>query len=189
VARLTQRRDPARLLIVGSYRPTELWAGNHPFRAALRELHLRGLCLELPLPMLDEAAVAEYVAGRFPRGELPAEVATILYGRTEGNPLFMNNVIDTWIGRRLLVEREGSWRLEAPLAELLVGVPDSLRRLVEQKLDRLDAGERRLLEAGSVVGREFATAVVAAATERRAEDVDQTMTSWVREGSSCGHRT
>ncbi len=181
IARLAQRHEPARLMIIGSYRPTEA-GGDHPLPGALRELRLRNLCSELALPLLDEAAVTQYVAGRFPRAELPADVAHALYRRTEGNPLFMSNIVDAWIGGRMLVELDGRYNLEAPPEGLLVGMPDNLRRLIELNLERLSLGERGMLEAASVIGREFAAAAVAAGAECSEEDVDLTMLALARPG-------
>ena len=62
---LARRREAARLLILGTYRPVEVLTRTHPLKAVKHELQLHGQCQELALDFLSEAAVAEYLAGRF----------------------------------------------------------------------------------------------------------------------------
>src|SRR5262249_35186103 len=64
LALLARRPAPARLLVIGTYRPVEVIVGDHPLKAAKQELQLHGQCQELPLPLLSEPAVAEYLAAK-----------------------------------------------------------------------------------------------------------------------------
>jgi predicted ATPase len=57
LARVARRREPARLLVLGTSRPAEVAAGAHPLRSAKQELEVHGQCEELPLDSLDVAAV------------------------------------------------------------------------------------------------------------------------------------
>jgi tetratricopeptide (TPR) repeat protein len=54
-----------------------------------------------------------------------------------------------------------------------VGVPESLRRLIEQQIERLSPEEQHVLEVGSVAGMEFSAAAVAAGLEAEAEEVEE----------------
>src|SRR5690606_4926650 len=105
---------------------------------------------------------AAYLAARFPGLQGPAGLARLLRERTDGNPLFMANVVGAWLDQGLLVEADGRWEVWATLDELAAGVPESLRRLIERQLDRLAPDDAALLESASVAGREFAAALVAA---------------------------
>jgi len=69
------------------------------------------------------------------------------------------------MGSRGLVSREArGWRLTAPPDRIELGVPDGLRRLIEARIERLSADERKVLEAASVTGAAFfATASARAA--------------------------
>ena len=164
VSLLARRSDPARLLLLGTFRPREHGA-VHPAQS-LQELGLRGLATELALETLPADAVREYIASRLSGAELPPQVAGLLYERTGGNPLFMEAVVDAWIDTGRLQRRNGGWALESTMQELAASAPPSLRRLIEHQLDRLDDEDQRLLEAASVAGREFSAALVAAACER-----------------------
>ena len=61
---LAQRREPARLLVLGTYRPVEAVVRSHPLRRAVQELCGRGQAVDLRLELLSAEAVAAYVAGR-----------------------------------------------------------------------------------------------------------------------------
>lgn len=56
---LAQRRERARLMIIGTYRPADLVLGNHPLKAMKQELHAKHLCEELRLELLSQLAVQE----------------------------------------------------------------------------------------------------------------------------------
>jgi predicted ATPase len=64
LAYLAQRREPARLLMLGTYRPVEVVLQGHPLRGLVQELGGRGQARELRLELLPAADVTAYVAGR-----------------------------------------------------------------------------------------------------------------------------
>jgi predicted ATPase len=173
LALLARRQEPARLLLLGTYRPAEATLGSHPLHTVKQELQGHGLCAELPLTFLTETAVEAYLAARFPDTPLPPELSRFVHRRTDGNPLFMVNVVDDWLTRDWLVEANGRWTLQVGLNTLSAGVPENLRQLINQQVDRLSPQEQRLLEAGSVAGVEFSAAAVAAALEAEAPQVDE----------------
>jgi predicted ATPase len=81
----------------------------------------------------------------------------------------MVNAVDYLVAEGLIGESEGSWELAVEIERVEVGVPDSIKQMIEKQLDHLDASEQRILEAASVAGAEFSTlAVVAALEEERA---------------------
>jgi predicted ATPase len=166
---LARRRRPARLLLLATYRPTDVIVSRHTLCAMKQELQVHGQSEELPLGFLTATEVNQYVAARFPQQEFPRELVQTLYQSTEGNPLFMVNVVDDWVSQGVLVETDGRWRLTAPVEGLAAGIPESLRQMIEKHLARLMPEEQRVVVAASVVGEEFVTAAVAAGLEEQAE--------------------
>jgi DNA-binding winged helix-turn-helix (wHTH) protein/predicted ATPase len=162
---LARRPEPARLLIVATYRPVEAVLSGHPLRAVKQDLQARGLCDELPLGLLGEPAVADYLSARLPGGGLPPGLAGLLHQRTEGHPLFLTGLVDDWLAQGLLAPCDDGWELRTDLDELAGGVPASVRALIEKHLDRLGRDELRVLEGASVAGIEFTAAAAAAAIE------------------------
>lgn len=154
---LARGREPARLLVIGTFRPAELIVKQHPLRALKRELQIHQLCSEIPIEFLSLDAVGRYLALRFPGPPLPPELAALLHRRTDGNPLFLVNCVDYLIARAQLVRGPNGWSLAVPLAQIDTGIPDSLQQMIEKQLERLTPEERRILSVASVAGLEFST--------------------------------
>jgi predicted ATPase/DNA-binding winged helix-turn-helix (wHTH) protein len=172
MAWLARRQDPVPLLVLGSYRPADVNAQGHPLHAAVQELKIHRRCEELPLTLLTETAVDEYLTAWFAGATLPDGLARLVHRRTEGNPLFMVNVVESWEVEGLLEEVEGQRKLRLGLEELSQGVPENLRQMLAQQLERLSIEEQRVLEAASVAGVEFSAAAVAAGIEANVIDAE-----------------
>jgi DNA-binding winged helix-turn-helix (wHTH) protein/predicted ATPase len=165
VAWLARQQEPARLLVLGTYRPADVSMQGHPLPAVVQELKVHRQAEVLALTSLTEAAVAEYLRLRFRGHILPSGLAPLIRQRTEGNPLFMMNVVDAWEAEGWLEEDAGIRSLAMGLERLGQGVPESLRQMLIQQLERLSVEEQRVLEAASVAGVEFSAAAVAAGLE------------------------
>ena len=147
---------PERLLIVGIYRNDELGRG-HPLRRLRNDLRRARLLREIvvaPLDPADTAALAGRILGQAPGLAL----ATTLYERTEGVPLFVRELAGALALRGRLRPGEAGLEL-APGADL--PIPDTLRDAVLLRLDGLPDGALRLLHRAVVAGREFDLALVA----------------------------
>jgi predicted ATPase len=96
----------------------------------------------------------------------------VLYQRTQGNPLFLVTMVEDLMHRGGLREGSTGWEHTAALDSAAVGVPETLRHLIEQQFERLAPAEQALVEAASVAGVDFAAAAVAAGMGMSAEDVD-----------------
>lgn len=160
ISSLARRRHPARLLVLGTYRSPDVAGSAHPLARIKQDLQVHGLSSEVALPPLGAEDVAEYLVARFPEEPLAPHVGRSIHQATEGNPLFVVTLADSWAANATLRERPS-------------GVPENLRQMIGQELDRLPAETRRVLEAASVVGSEFSTAVVAAALEEAEEAVEE----------------
>jgi DNA-binding winged helix-turn-helix (wHTH) protein len=65
LALLARRRAPARLLLLGTYRPVDVIVQAHPLRPVAQTLQQQGYCQELLLEPLSAGEVAAYLHGRF----------------------------------------------------------------------------------------------------------------------------
>jgi DNA-binding winged helix-turn-helix (wHTH) protein/predicted ATPase len=181
VAYLAQRSDPARLLVLGTYRSRETLSPR--LVDIIDTLRTRSRCVEVSVPLLGEQAVGDYLARRFAHNRLPPAVPALLHRRTEGNALFMIGVIGGWLDRGLLkTAAAGHWELCASLDELARCVPDSFVRMIEKELDRATALERSVLEGASVAGNEFSTTAVAAALGEDPVHIEELCLRWARRG-------
>ena len=123
IAWLARQQEPARLLVLGTYRPPfDVTTRSHPLQAAVHELKMHHCCQEVSLTWLTKAAVEEYLTGRFAGTALPDGLAHLVHRRTEGNPLFMVHVVDAWQAQGLLEVVEGKCRLCTEVEALAQGV-------------------------------------------------------------------
>src|SRR5712671_946917 len=96
ISAIARRSEPARLLIVGTYRPVEMLANDHPLRTMKQELELHRYCDELRLKLLSEEDVVDYLARRLASNGSRqfGTLAPVIHARTDGNPLFIVNMVD-----------------------------------------------------------------------------------------------
>ncbi len=172
---LARRREPARLLVVGTYRRGDAVAQEHPVHRLARDLRGRDLCTEIAMGPLSRNAVGDHLTARHGSAASP-EVSAVLWERTGGNPLFVTTLLDSWLEQGLLDEGEPD------LARLSSDVPDTVRQLIEQTLEQLDPVDRELLSAASAVGQEFSAAAAAAATALSETEVDARCDALARAG-------
>ena len=171
LAYLAQRREPARLLVLGTYRPVEVMLQAHPLRGMVQELCGRGQGIELPLEFLTAEDVAAYVAGRL-GGPVAAPLTALVAARTDGNALFMVNIVEHLVQQGLVVWRAGQWTLREGAGASGASLPAGLRQLLLRRIEALSPEAQRVLEVASVVGETFAVAAVAAGAQCPIEDVE-----------------
>jgi DNA-binding winged helix-turn-helix (wHTH) protein/tetratricopeptide (TPR) repeat protein len=181
LARFARRQTPARLLVVGTYRPVEAVMHHPPLRTVVYDLQRQGVATELPLEGLSAEAVAAYLAVRFPHRRFPAAVAPWLHRQTEGHPLFLVTLVQTWVARGVLHARDGCWSMPGGLEALALEIPASLGQLLDQQIARLAPELQRVLEVASAAGVEFAAAAVAAGLETDAAIVEVYCDTLVRQ--------
>ena len=184
LAYLARRTEPAQLLVLGTFRPVELMVRDHPLNTVKQELQIHGKCNEMPLALLSESAVVQYVKARFASlsRESLRELGHLIHQRTEGNPLFMINMIDYLVTKGALEQADGRWRLKKDLLDAERSVPDEPTQMITRQIDRLGSMDQQVLEAASVVGAEFAAAAVAAGLEMTVGEAEERCQSLARRG-------
>ena len=117
----------------------------------------------LALGRLDRDDV-ETMVGRMTGGyPLPAEVMKQIVAKTDGNPLFVEELTKTVLEAEILIKDAGGYRLAGPLPAL--AIPTTLQDLLMARLDRL-APVREISQIGAVIGREFSYALIRAVVGR-----------------------
>ena len=162
--------DVRRLLVVGTYRDTEL-GHDHPLTEVLADLRRQGGVERVGLSGLDAAAVSAYLeeaAGRsFDAEDL--DLARAVHEETEGNPFFVREVLRHLAETGAIDRREGGWTTRLPVEEF--GIPESVRDVVRRRLSRLSDGANRTLRIAAVVAAEFELPVVQTAGDLDEETV------------------
>ena len=152
----------SRLLLIGTYRDMEL-SRQHPLAESLGDLTRERLFQRVLLRGLSQQDVGRFIemaAGVDP----PAGLTEAVHTQTEGNPLFVTEVV------RLLVQ-EGELTQESGSRESwTVRIPEGVREVIGRRLNRLSQRCNETLTIASVIGREFGLRQLAPLVEDISED-------------------
>ncbi|MBS0263488.1 MAG: protein kinase [Planctomycetes bacterium] len=173
LAFLGRRVTGLRLLVVATFRPAEMHAGKNPFVSVQLELQRHGVCRVLPLSFLTQLDVESYLSQEFPKHQFPPDFATRLHAQTEGNPLFLVELVRHLRDSGVISCRNGCWELMHSLPDFQKELPDSVRSLIRRQTGQLDEADQRLLSVGSVQGYEFDAVVVAGVLTRSAAEIEE----------------
>lgn len=160
---LAEEIRDTRLLLVATYRDVEL-TRTHPLAAALPELTRAQMTVRMSLAGLGEADAERFIHAI--AGQIPPKLAAEIHRGTGGNPLFLRELVD-------LLSSEG--RLKALMSAARWPVPEGVRNVIGQRLDRLPEACRRMLMLGSVIGRDFRVEVLGRITGRSTDQVLDTL--------------
>ena len=136
----------APVLIVGTVRSEDVPV-QHPLVGLVDALGHDNAVTTLPLDRLDEATTATLAARLHSAEEVDPELATRLWAETEGNPLFIIEVL----------------RAGVPQGRQTALTP-TMRAVLGARLGQLPDGARRLAEVAAVIGRSFSVGLLVSAT-------------------------
>jgi len=164
----------ARLMVVATYRPVELALSKSPLRLLKQRLLARRKCFELEVPPLTRHDVNLLLAQMAQTDSAPRDVCDLVFRNSEGNPLFIESVIEYLIAREIVCLEPGGWRILKTMDRAAIPIPETLRQLFESHIAlSLTSDERSLLQAASVCGIGFAANIVASACNRGEEEVEE----------------
>ena len=172
LAYLAARLRSLRVLAIATYRPADLRLGRHVFLPLKLDLEARGVCRDVHVGFLTGEDVSRYLDLEFPGHRFPASFAALVQEKTEGNPLFMADLVRSFRDRGMILAVDGGWELTQVPTAFAAEIPASIRSMIELKVTRLDEEDRRLLTGASVAGAEFTSAVVARALGLDQGDVE-----------------
>jgi tetratricopeptide (TPR) repeat protein len=141
-----------RLLLVGTYRDVEV-DRTHPLSAALAELRrlpafgrvlLRGLNADEVRRMLSS------ITGQ----EVPWGLAKTVHRQTEGNPLFVQEVVRYLVEEGVVTREKGQWQAKGD-TPVEMRIPDGLRDVIGKRLSGLSESCNKVLSIAAVIGRDF----------------------------------
>jgi len=165
ISALARRRGPAKLLLLGTYRPADVIISRSPLKALKQDLVIHNLSHEVSLERLEESAVAKYIAFKFADGNLRAGFANLIFRRSGGNALFMVTILQDMVKKGLIAQVDGKWALATPIEAVAQSVPETLDQLIEAQFQQLTAVEQSVLRSASVAGERFSAWAVSTAAE------------------------
>ena len=148
-------RQPA--LVLCAYRPTfSLFTGHQLSNIGdyYHEIKLQNLSLSVSQHMLASLLKTETI---------PPDLKQWVNSKAEGNPFYLEELINSLIESETLIAENGNWKLTRSLKES--DIPSSLHGLINGRLDRLDKQTKRILQEASVIGRDFLYEILKRVTE------------------------
>src|SRR5262249_25782346 len=161
---LVRSAEPMRLLVIGTYRDTDL-SRTHPLTAVLADLRRESGVERLSLHGLDDAAVEGLVAG-VARHELDDALVALAHAirrETEGNPFFIGEVLRHLSESGVLFQEGGRWTYRGTVEG--IGIPEGVREVIGRRLGRVSGGRSRMLALAAVIGRQFDVPLLAKLAE------------------------
>ena len=137
----------ARILVIITYRPE--------FEARWKNL---GHVTDLTLARLSKRRGIELLANVTGGKPLPEAVIAAIMARTDGVPLFVEELTKAVIESGSVVEQDGAYQMAAPLGDL--EIPLTLQDSLMARLDRL-AAIKEVAQTGACIGREFSYRLIA----------------------------
>ena len=163
VSRNTRR---SRLLIVCTYRPEDIVAREgapvHPLAEAMQLMGREELFEEVSLKRLSRESIDRLLSSLFRKAEFSDEFKDRLHRETEGNPLFVIELVKLLVTEDAIKMDRGTWRLVKEVEE--VNVPLKIFDVIKRRLNRLREDETEVLDFAAVAGSEFTSDLLAKAT-------------------------
>jgi DNA-binding winged helix-turn-helix (wHTH) protein len=166
---VARRRDRARLLVLGTFRPPDAGGDPAPLRHLLAELRHQPQTREMLLDPLSRDAVRSYVHRRGSDEARLDDLADVLHQRTGGHPLFLASTVDALLA---VVHASGQSSPVPDVQTVANTIPRGVMQFIGSRFERLSPQNQQLLEAASVAGDSFPVQAVAAVLSMTARDVE-----------------
>ncbi len=148
---LASRTRNQRTLLTATYREVELDEAQ-PFHEALLELNRKRLGTRIKLRRLDQVQTQDMLAAIFDSDEITGEFLEGIFGETEGNPFFIEEVCKALVESGQVFYKDGDWdRLSMDEIE----IPQSVRVAIQSRVSKFPQEYQDTLNLAAVLGREF----------------------------------
>lgn len=142
---LLQVRQPAIVLCV--YRPVFSLFTSHQLSGVgkfYQEIRLQDLSFSEAQDMLESLLESETI---------PSDLKRFVQDKAEGNPFYLEELVNSLIETETLIRDNGSWKIARPITESEIS--STIHGLISGRLDRLERETKRILQEASVIGRAF----------------------------------
>ena len=109
-----------------------------------REIRLQDLSMSEAYDMVESLLKTKVI---------PIELKKFVQEKIEGNPFYLEEVMNALIETGTLIRGNGSWKLARPITEL--NVPSTIQGVISARVDRLEKESKQILQDASVIGRAF----------------------------------
>ena len=118
---------------------------------------------EIRLQDLSSSEALEMTGSLLKTGDVPLELRHFIREKTEGNPFYLEEMINTLVESDTLVRDNGNWKLSRALRES--DISPTVHGVILARLDRLEKEAKRILQEASVIGKTFMYEILNRVTE------------------------
>ena len=166
---LSESRDSILFLCV--YRPIISLFSSHQVSAMTHPYQ------EIRLQDLSASESQGMIASLLQTDKIPSKLQQFLQDKVEGNPFYLEEVINSLIESDTLIRDNGNWKLTREITE--AEVSSTIHGVISGRLDRLEKESKRILQEASVIGRTFFYEILNRVTELK-HHTDQCLRSLER---------
>ena len=160
---LSDIRYPVLFLCI--YRPTfSLFTSQQA--ATVKSYH------EIRIQDLSPGESQDMVESLLKSRNVPPELKAFIQTQVEGNPFYLEEVINSLVETATLIHQGDKWLLTKPLSE--ANIPSTVQGVISARLDRLERETKRILQEASVIGRAFLYEILRRITELK-EQIDRSL--------------
>ncbi|WP_455286538.1 AAA family ATPase [Cupriavidus necator] len=137
----------ASILLLINYRPEYVhdW-GTKPYYS------------QLHLDPLGQPEAQDLLTGLLGNHPSLVPLKSLILSKTEGNPFFMEEVVQTLVEERVLLGQSGNYWIEK--APLDLHIPTTVQGVLAARIDRLPVAQKELLQTLAVIGKEFPLSLI-----------------------------
>ncbi len=96
-------------------------------------------------------------------GNVSEELTSLIIGRSEGNPFFIEAVTESLLEAGIIIKDEKGYSIDKMVSNLQV--PSTIQDVLMARIDRLDENRKKILQIGSVIGKEFGSELLLKVTD------------------------
>lgn len=142
---VTEFQYPA--ILICTFRPPFSFFAGHQLNGLMSMYH------EIRLGELSHSEAQDLVEALLDSGKVPMHLQRLVRDRAEGNPFYLEELVNSLVDAEVLTYRDDIWDLTRDFKES--DIPSTIHGVVTARLDRLSQPSRRLLQEASVIGRVF----------------------------------
>jgi tetratricopeptide (TPR) repeat protein len=163
---LLRRAAGSSLMVAAAYRDVAL-SYSHPVNRMVTSLEAEALASRIPLRRLPQPAVKQLLEALL-GDTVSRKFVKAIYDATEGNPLFVEELIKSLVVDGQIRLRDGHWEQQNTS---LMPIPGSIKAVLGKRLDRIKKETLELLRLAAVIGRNFSLDMLVEASPLKDEAI------------------
>jgi class 3 adenylate cyclase/tetratricopeptide (TPR) repeat protein len=114
---------------------------------------LASIYTEIRLGELSPAQTEQMMESMLDTDALPADLCRLIRNRAEGNPFYLEEILNALVDSKTLAFEDGCWQMNRAFKE--TDIPSTIHGIIASRMDQLGPEDKRILQEAAVIGRAF----------------------------------